>query len=302
MRNIATCYSEHAIKVSDSYCSGPSKESFLSPNLIPSTQDAVTCTYRAKLSTRRNLLIKLTWCNFTGKGFAISVSDDPSSPFKFYSGSRQFRKPKGTKNLESCGSKIEVHWDLSNAKYESGPEPIDGFYLIVLIDSELSLQLGEIDEEELKVKNLVSALPVAKFSLLSRTEHFSGTNQYSTKAQFCDTGMNHEIVIKCVGEEKGLNNSLLSVFIDRKNVIQVKRLQWNFRGNQTIFVDGLPVDLMWDLHDWFFNPASGYGVFMFRARSGLDSRLWLEEKINLEQKEQERVGFSLLVCACKSPD
>jgi hypothetical protein len=60
---------------------------------------------------------------------------------------------------------------------------------------------------------------------------------------------------------------------------RVKRLQWNFKGNQTIFVDNLLVDLMWDVHDWFFNPASRYAVFMFRTRNGLDSRLWLEEKL-----------------------
>jgi hypothetical protein len=59
----------------------------------------------------------------------------------------------------------------------------------------------------------------------------------------------------------------------------VKRLQWNFRGNQIIFVDNLLVDLMWDVHDWFFNLASRYAVFMFCMRSGFDSRLWLEEKL-----------------------
>ncbi|CAI0454141.1 unnamed protein product [Linum tenue] len=67
-------------------------------------------------------------------------------------------------------------------------------------------------------------------------------------------------------------------------------MQWNFRGNQTIFVDGLLVDLMWDVHDWFFHPeattatAPAAAVFMFRTRSGLDSRLWPEEK--LAQKEK----------------
>ncbi|KAA8516676.1 hypothetical protein F0562_016818 [Nyssa sinensis] len=291
MRNIATCYSEHAIKVSDSYCSGPSNRAYLSPNLIPSIQNAVTCIYKAKLSTKKQLLIRVTWCNL---GFTIGIGDDPSSPFKF---NTRFQKIKGTKAFESCNSKIEVFWDLSTAKYDAGPEPVNGFYVVVLVDSELILLLGDIDEEELDVKKLITEIPDAKFLLLSRSEHFSGNSLYSTKAQFCNTGTSHDILIKFIGEDQGSKNySVLSVCIDKKNVIQVKRLQWNFRGNQTIFVDGLLVDMMWDVHDWFFNPTSGCAVFLFRTRIGLDSRLWLEEK-NSEEKEHERVGFSLLICA-----
>ncbi|CAL5422214.1 unnamed protein product [Camellia sinensis] len=301
MRNIATCYSEHAIKVSDSYCSGPSSHSHLSPNLIPAIQDTVTCIYKAKLSTKKQVLIRFTWSNLITQCFTISISDDLSSPFKFNSNSHALRRTKGTKRFESFNSKIEVYWDLSNAKYEAGPEPINGFYVMVFLDSELSLHLGDMDEEEINGKRLIPGVPVVKFSLVSRNESFSGSGLYSTKAQFSENGTCHDIVIKCVGEEKGSKKSVLSVCIDKKIVIQVKRLQWNFRGNQSIFVDGLLVDMMWDVHDWFFNPSSGYGVFMFRTRSGLDSRLWLEEK-NLEHKEQERLGFSLLICACKNPD
>uniref|UniRef100_A0A5B7BVL7 DUF868 domain-containing protein n=1 Tax=Davidia involucrata TaxID=16924 RepID=A0A5B7BVL7_DAVIN len=299
MRNIATCYSEHAIKVSDSYCSGPSNQAYLSPNLIPSIQNAVTCIYKTKLSTKKQFLITLTWCNLIAQGFTIGISDDPSFPLKFNTNSRHLRKIKGTKAFESCNSKIEVFWDLSAAKYDAGPEPVNGFYLVVLVDSELSLLLGDMDEE-LDVKKFITDITDtdAKFLLVSRSEHFSGNTLYSTKAQFCDTGTCHDILIKFIGEEKGITrNSVLTVCIDNKNVIQVKRLQWNFRGNQTIFVDGVLVDLMWDVHDWFFNPASGCAVFMFRTRSGLDSRLWLEEK-----EQERRVGFSLLICACKNPD
>ncbi|KAK2989987.1 hypothetical protein RJ640_023909 [Escallonia rubra] len=38
--------------------------------------------------------------------------------------------------------------------------------------------------------------------------------------------------------------------------------QWKFRRNQSIFVDGLLVDLMWDVHDWFCNRSSGDSTFM----------------------------------------
>ncbi|CAK9168085.1 unnamed protein product [Ilex paraguariensis] len=300
MRNIATCYSQHAIKISDSYCSGPSNQAYLSPNLTPSIQNAVTCIYRAKHSTHKQFLIRIIWSNLTHQGFSISISDDPSSPSKFSKNSHQLRKIKGTKAFEFRNSKIEVFWDLSKATYDAGPEPINGFYIMVLVNSGLSLLLGDMEEEPV-MKKLISNPPLAKFSLVSRSEQFLGNSLYSTKAQFCENGICHDILIKCIGDERGSKNSGLSVCIDEKNVIQVKRLRWNFRGNQTIFVDGLVVDMMWDVHDWFFNPASGCAVFMFRTRSGLDSRLWLEEKI-LEQKEEDKVGFSLLICACKNPD
>lgn len=93
------------------------------------------------------------------------------------------------------------------------------------------------------------------------------------------------------------------MLIDKKQVFEVKRLRWNFRGNQTIFLDGSVVDMMWDVYDWLFRPESAaettaaVAAFMFRTRRGLDSRLWLEEKT-----KQEKPGFSLLIRARKNPD
>ncbi|KAL7145351.1 hypothetical protein ABFS83_07G076600 [Erythranthe nasuta] len=51
---------------------------------------------------------------------------------------------------------------------------------------------------------------------------------------------------------------------------------------------------MWDVFDWFYNPgAPGNAVFMFRTMSGLDSRLWLEEK------DLDKVDFSFIIYAYK---
>lgn len=305
MRSIASCYNEHAIKVSDSYCSGPSNRPFGSPKMIPSIPNSVTCIYKAKLSTQKQVLITLTWCNkLVGQGFIINIGDNKtSSPSKLNSDSQRLHGKKGSKTFQSCNSKIEVFWDISKASFVVGPEPISGFYVMVLVDSELGLRLGDNDQElDLIKKHKKEETPHAKSSLVSRSEQFSGTAICSTKAQFCDTGTTHDILIKCVREE-GSKSPILSVCIDNKRIFQVNRLRWNFRGNQALFLDGLLVDMMWDVHDWFFNPSptSGCAVFLFRTRSGLDSRLWLEEK-DLEHKEQEKVGFSLLICACKNPD
>ncbi|KAJ8754247.1 hypothetical protein K2173_002147 [Erythroxylum novogranatense] len=303
MRSIATCYSEHAIKVSDSYCSGPSSRACLSPTLTPSMPSAITCLYKVKLCSQKTLLITLTWGNkLINQGLTITLGDNNiSSPSKFTQDSHHPRKIKGTKLFQSCNSKIEAFWDLSTASYETGPEPTSGFYVVVVVDSELGLVVGDKDEDAI-LKTLKTKLSMAKSSLVSRSEHFSGNTIYSTKAQFCDTGVAHDILVKFSGDEDGSKTAspVLSVCIDNKKIFQVKRLKWNFRGNQTIFLDGVLIDLMWDLHDWFFKEASGVAIFMFRTRSGLDSRLWLEEKY-LEQKDQDKAGFSLLIYAFKNP-
>nr|GMD41506.1 uncharacterized protein LOC109181102 [Ipomoea batatas] len=296
MRNMATCYSEGAIKVTEA---GKRRS-------VPAYKKGVRCVYRVKLSSSEQFLIKITWCGVAAppsapaRGFWISVCDYPCSSLnKNYS--RQIEKPKGSVLIQGCSAKSEVFWDLSNASYAAGPEPVAGFCILVLINSEIVLVLGDNDQELASKK-----CKVAAFSLVSRCEYFSaaagggGGAGFSTKARFCDSGDSHDIVIRCSGEEKGGRNWTLSVSIDERNVIVVPRLQWNFRGNQTIFVDGLVVDMMWDVHDWMFGRKSSGAVFMFRTRSGLDSRLWLAEK-NLEQKEQESLGFSFLICACKNP-
>ncbi|XP_028756863.1 uncharacterized protein LOC114744626 [Neltuma alba] len=302
MRDLVSCFSENAVGVSHSSCSSYSKNACISPTLSPSTQNSVSCVYKIVLSTQKQLIITVTWCRtHSNQGFSLSFGDeDPTiaaAAFRLNTNSRFFRKKKGSKFLESDDSKIEIIWDLSNAKYESGPEPVDGYSILVLIDSEIGLLLGDVREETV-TKKLKANPSIAKVSLISRREHCSGNTLYTTKARFCDTGSWHDILIKCSGENDGLKFPVLSVCIDKKTVIRVKRLQWNFRGNQTIFVDGLLVDLLWDVHDWFFNPVSGLAVFMFRTRSGMDSRLWLEEK--MARKEKDGVEFSLLIYACKS--
>ncbi|KAF3455346.1 hypothetical protein FNV43_RR05794 [Rhamnella rubrinervis] len=317
MRNVVSCFSESAVNVSNSSssCSKYSRTACTAPTQTPSVQNAVTCLYKITLSDQKQLLVAVNWyktntvqglaINFGDQDHPLPPSSSSSSPsFKLNMNSRLFRKKKGSKFLESDVAKIEIFWDLANAKYDSGPEPVDGFYVLVMVDSEIVLILGNnnIAEEAIFTKRFMktSTTKVAKVSLISRTELCSGNNAlYSTRAQFCNTGIAHEILIRCSGEKEGLKHPVLSVCIDKKTVIRVKRLQWNFRGNQSIFVDGLLVDLLWDVHDWFFNPASGYAVFMFRTRRGMDSRLWLEEK-SVHHKESDTVEFSLLIHACKS--
>ncbi|KAJ0262164.1 DUF868 family protein [Hirschfeldia incana] len=316
MRGLAACYSEHAIKVSDTYCSGPSNHTYISPTLPPSIPDTVTTTYTS--SSDKPVSVSLTWSD----NLTVAIS----TPAKSYSVS--LKKQKGSKKLTSSSGSLnaEILWDLTEAEYENnGPEPSRGFSVVVAVNSEVVLRIGGVDQESLR-----------RDWRVSRTERYSGSCWLSTKAKFSDVGSKHEIQIQCGGgggggggEEGHLwklkSPETMSVWVDKRKVFQVKKLKWNFRGNQTMFFDGMLIDMMWDLHDWFFKETTSSSstsssktasssssssssssppcaVFMFRRRSGLDSRLWLEE----DEEENKKIGlreakhsFSLVICVSK---
>ncbi|KAK4772942.1 hypothetical protein SAY87_027961 [Trapa incisa] len=306
MRSIATCYSEHAIRVSDSYCSGPSSSSVQSslPRSVRSMSSSgpieITSTYRIKLSSGKQLLISLTWqASFLRQGFIIEFSDRTSREIPLGSSPRRLRKSNGSKSFQFSDTTIDVSWDLTFARYDSGPEPVSGFYVVVQADSEVVLFLGDACSYSEK-RNGGGDEDGVEFALVSRREQFLGGTAYSTRVIFGGTGpaRAHDVLIKC-GQDDGNGSPALTVFVDGKKMFRVQRLRWNFRGNQTIFVDGLLIDTMWDVHDWFFGAGIGCAMFFFRTRSGLDSRLWLEEE-NLQRNEVENTEFSLMICACNS--
>ncbi|XP_073013760.1 uncharacterized protein [Typha latifolia] len=300
MKDFASCFSDHAVRVSDVSCSGGSgrsSSSVLVDIKSRSIQSAVTCLYRTRLSSsNKDLLVRLDWSKgHLGPTLSVGVDDDPSlhqwEPNAM--SCQQLRKKKGTRTFTSGNSNVALFWDISSARYGSGPEPIADFYVVVMVDAEFALLLGDTSDE--CTKKFDSATPAAKFSMVARNEQVLGHALYSTKSRFREDGREHEITISYNN-----NESELSVCVDRKRVVYVRRLMWNFRGNQTIFIDGSPVDMMWDVHDWWFsNSSGGCAVFMFRTRSALESRLWFEEEVL--HKQQGVSGFSFLVQAFKTP-
>ncbi|XP_047969267.1 uncharacterized protein LOC125212988 [Salvia hispanica] len=296
MRELASCLSDHAVQVSDTSCSSYKN---IKPCIIsaPSIQNSVTCLYR---STLKQMTMTLTWSR-TASSHALTISfdDDPSVTFKIASNnSRLFRKSKGSKSLHlrSSSSKIDLFWDLSAARYHPGPEPLDGFYLAVVVDSALALLLGD---KAAPHPHQFGASADNKLALVSRQEHLSGSAVYSTRARFSEGGGAHDVSIRYGEMER---NPILWVCVDKKTVMKVRKVQWNFRGNHTIFVDGMLVDLLWDVHDWFYNPDSGCAVFMFKPRStGLDSTtFWMHDNDNSPPHHRRHLDFSFMICACKN--
>ncbi|KAK9153773.1 hypothetical protein Sjap_001253 [Stephania japonica] len=318
MRKSSACLSDCAVKVADSCClnhsAKPNRSSSLnhsfkanprSPVPSSSTQNSVICIYKTKLSNQMQITFKVTWCkNIPGLGLCIDIIHHTSSSINVRLDHDIFEEEKGDMAIESCGSKLQVSWDFSAAKYYNGegPEPISDFHLTIMIDAEIALRLGEAAN--------VTGSPTAESSLVSRREHLFGHTQYSTKAQLCDSGTTHDIVIRCTGNGKGkaCRDPELSVCIDEMQVICERSLQWKFRGNRVICIDGQLVDVMWNFFDWFFQEGSsktGSAVFMFRRRNVFHRALWFEEQLELQEKtslqECGGVEFSLMIYASKRP-
>ena len=61
----------------------------------------------------------------------------------------------------------------------------------------------------------------------------------------------------------------LSIKIEKQRVIHVKNLEWKFRGNQTVVLDGVSIEVFWDVHNWLFShhaspSPTGSAIFIFQ--------------------------------------
>lgn len=237
-------------------------------------QNSVICLYETMVAGCSRP-VSVTWCKtLLGQGFSISIEDSTSQymckidirPWLFW-------KKQGSKAVCVEGKKMEVFWNLSSAKYVCGPEPQEGFYVAVVCEQEIILFLGDMQKEALKKVRLDPSLMVT--TLLSKKEHLFGRKIYSTKAQFGESGPTHDIAIECqTGDSK---EPQLCVKVDKQAVVQVKHLMWKFRGNQTILVNGVQIEVFWDVHNWLFNSSHRHAVFMFQTCTSQSEKPWLRE-------------------------
>ena len=298
MRDFPSCFGENGIQVADSSSSSTSKNA----------QNLVTCVYQCKLSGGL-CMITVTWTkNLMGQGLSIGIDDSTNQCLcKVDIKPWLFSKRKGSKNLEVDSSKIEMYWDLTNAKFGAGPEPLEGFYLAIMFNGEMILLLGDLKREA--YRKIDSEPGRSNSILIAKREHIFGKKFYVAKAQFSDKGQIHDVAIEC--DTIGLNDPSLVIRIDSKPVMQVKRLKWKFRGNNTILVDGLPVEVFWDVHNWLFGNAMGNAVFMFQTSLSAE-KLWLSQSVfdpsvltrtcsqQTRDCQSQGLGFSLVLYAWKN--
>ncbi|KAL5566235.1 hypothetical protein UlMin_029399 [Ulmus minor] len=298
MRDFPSCFGENGVQVADSSSSNNSKNA----------QNLVTCIYQCRLRGR-SCLITVTWSrNLMGQGLTVGIDDSSNQCLcKVDIKPWLFSKRRGSKSLEAYSSKIDIYWDLSSAKFGSGPEPLEGYYVAVVVDRQMVLLLGDLRKEAFKK---TSATPVPSDAVfVAKKEHIFGKKVFFTKAQFCNNGQSHDLVIEC--DTVGVNDPCLIIRIDGKNLMQVKRLRWKFRGNHTILVDGLAVEVFWDVHNWLFGTSFGNAVFMFKTCLSAE-KLWNSQQLSdssalswsfsqrFSDSKGPGLGFSLILYAWKN--
>ncbi|KAK3136132.1 hypothetical protein QOZ80_5BG0428550 [Eleusine coracana subsp. coracana] len=325
VRDLASCVSDSAVRVA---CATPSSTRITSLTSSSSSSSSTTSTtsssppstlsvavtYRAtpRSPTAPPLLLCLVWSHSPAGGPpALSFAASSLSP----AAATLLRKRKGARSVPS-DPPLALFWDLTAAKYgaassSSSPEPVSGFYVVAVADAEVVLAVGDLAADFVKAK-FEGQIPKARFLPVARTDRVvapaaagphhhrrSTTNaMHTARVRFAEGGAEHEVSVGCsTSSSAGRpgDEEELWICVDGKRAVTARSLRWNFRGNQTVFVDGAPVDVMWDLHGWWFRDSPpGCAVVMLRTRSALESRLWLEE-------EAAALGFSLVVQAFKSP-
>ncbi|KAK9732820.1 hypothetical protein RND81_04G024600 [Saponaria officinalis] len=297
MRDFQSCFGENAVQIADSSSS----------NGIKTAQNLVTCVYQCRFKGR-SCHITITWSkNLMGQGFSVEIDNSSNQCLcKVDIKPWLFSKRKGSKSLDVESSNIDIYWDFCSAKFGVGPEPLDGFYLAIVCDKHMILLLGDMRKEAFK-KTSASSVPITS-SFIVKKEHVYGKNCFYTRAKFRDNGPIHDLMIEC--DTSSTNDICLIVRVDTKNLMQVKRVQWKFRGNHTIMVDGFPIEVFWDVYSWLFGTSPGSAVFMFRTSVSME-KLWNNQPLGdpavLQWTHSQRYcdsqsrqfGFSLILYAWK---
>ncbi|KAL5711779.1 hypothetical protein ACHQM5_014021 [Ranunculus cassubicifolius] len=227
-------------------------------------QCTVTCTYHAKLVGMFRT-VTVVWCkNIINHSLTITV-DSPGNEnqytckidFKPW----HFWTKKGFKPFDVEGKRVDIFWDLRSAKFSGSPEPYMDYYIAMVFDEEVVMLLGDYKKKAYKRTksrpSLVDAL------LVHKKENVFAKKCFSTRVKFDNRKKDHDIVVE--NSLLGPRDPEMWISIDGIVLIHITNLQWKFRGNETVLVNKMPIQVYWDVHDWLFGtPGSGHGVFIFK--------------------------------------
>ncbi|XP_020212894.1 uncharacterized protein LOC109797309 [Cajanus cajan] len=248
--------------------------------------------FRPSTTTTSNLTVyhtetgpvSITWSrSMVGRSLHVEVHHDDSfdslsfhlhiTPFLFW-------KKHGSKKL---APNTHLFWNLSKAKFSSSPEPLSAFYVALVVHNRITLLLGDSPKEA--HSNSKAHRPNTPQLLLLQKEHVFADTLYSTRAAFAGKARLIQI---------DWDHSRLSFIFDGETVFQIKRLKWKFRGNHRVLVDGVHVQISWDIYNWLFhnhnhnhnNNAHAIFIFKFQHHDDQDSN-W-----NLGASEWAKMGKS----------
>lgn len=246
-----------------------------------SGQRVYMSVYRTKLADHCRL-ITITWCkNLLLHGLSVTVEspEKETGQTAHYSCKIElkpwyFWRKQGSKRFTADGKAVDVFWDLKGAKFNGETEPTSEYYVAVVCDQEVVLLLGDLKKEAYRRTGCRPSLidPI----LVSKREHIFGKRKFSTKAKFHEKGRCHEISIECknkgnIGNGSDSVNGVqlqvqpeMEIRFDGHLVIHVKHLQWKFRGNESIHLNKMRVEVYWDVHDWLFSPGLKHALFIFK--------------------------------------
>ncbi|KAJ4973554.1 hypothetical protein NE237_006728 [Protea cynaroides] len=227
--------------------------------------------YRTKIAGQCRL-ITVMWCkNLLLHGLFVSVEGPEGESHhscKVELKPWYFWRKQGSKRFMVEGKAVDVFWDLKIAKFNGETEPQSDYYVAVVCEEEVVLLLGDLKKDAYRKTGSRPAL--IKPILVSKKEHIFAKKKFSTRVKFHEKGRFHEISIECNNlhhhPEGGLDPEM-EIRIDGHLVINVKHLQWKFRGNDSISMSKFRVEVYWDVHDWLFSPGLRHALFIFKPIS-----------------------------------
>ncbi|KAI3688687.1 hypothetical protein L2E82_46451 [Cichorium intybus] len=236
-----------------------------------SGQSIFMSVYKTKVADQF-WLISITWCkNMLLHGLSVSV-DGPQAKTtcKLELKPWYFWRKQGSKSFVLDGKAIDVFWDLKSAKFHGETEPTSEYYVAVVYDNEVVLLLGDLKKDAYRKTGCRPALidPV----LISRKEHVFGKKKFLTRVKFHEKGRFHEISI----ESKNTSNdhhgvdSEMEIRIDGHLMIHINHLQWKFRGNASVNLKNVKLEVYWDVHDWLFNHGLRHALFIINSTAPAD--------------------------------
>lgn len=233
---------------------------------------AVTASvYRAKIAGHSRVLT-VSWSrDMLSHSFAVSVTgvDGASAECRVDLRPWQFWRRAGSRRVELAGTApatVRVMWDLRRARFGAGlPEPRSGYYVAVEAAGEVVLVVGDMRKDALRRASPRAAPAACDAVPVARREHVFGKRRFAAKARFHDQGTVHDIAIECGGGGEGGDADMeMTIAIDGEEAVQVKHLQWKFRGNQSVTFSRAKVEIYWDVHDWLFSADMRPALFIFR--------------------------------------